>query len=79
MTNKPDLFSTPFSFKALMKTDHLGVVLPPGLKLKPVRTKVTFRDYREHRKILFENRIQAYDWSEVFNATDIDVATNLIL
>ena len=61
-----------------MKTDHLGVVLPPGLKLKPVRIKVTFRDYREHRKILFENRIQAYEWSEVFNATDTDVATNLL-
>ena len=26
MTNRPDLFSTPFSFKALMKTGHLGLV-----------------------------------------------------
>ena len=34
----------------LIKTDHQGVILPAGTKLKPVRRKVEIRDTRKHRK-----------------------------
>ena len=34
----------------LTKSDHAGVVLPAGTKLRPVRRQVKIRDQREHRK-----------------------------
>ena len=45
LTNKPELFNPPFPYKNLIKTDHTGVVLPPGRKLKPLRTKFQLKDY----------------------------------
>ena len=47
-----------------------------GKRFKPVRRKVTFRDYREQRKIHFENQLQKCVWPEVTNAQDVDTATN---
>lgn len=76
LTNKPGLFQTPYPYKNLIKTDHISVILPPGNKLKPLRTKYQFRDYREHRKLEFANKIQACDWSHVLNTQDVDCATN---
>ena len=29
-TNQPELFNDPLRFQALIKTDHWGVILPPG-------------------------------------------------
>lgn len=77
-TNKPELFQTPFPYQALIKTDHMGVILPPGKKLRPVRRKHTFRDFREHRKIKFESMIQTCDWTPVLNAPDVDSVTNTL-
>ena len=68
LTNKPELFQTPFPYQALIKTDHLGVILPPGKKLRPVRRKHTFREFGEHHKIKFESMIQSCDWTPVLNA-----------
>jgi hypothetical protein len=51
LTNKPLLFGTWYSISSTAKTDHKGVILPAGLKLKPQRFKCSFRDYREHRKV----------------------------
>ena len=69
---KPDLFNPPFSYKKLIKTDHTGVVLPPGRKLKPFCTKFQFRDCREHRKLQFAYKIQSCDRSHVIEADDVD-------
>lgn len=68
LTNKPELFQTPFPYQALIKTDHLGVILPPGKKLRPVRRKHTFREFGEQHKIKFESMIQSCDWTPVLNA-----------
>ena len=35
----------------LTKTDYLAVIVPPGLKLKPIHSKISIRERREHRKI----------------------------
>ena len=72
LTNRPELFSSLFSIHALMKTDLCGVILPAGCKLKPVRSKVKFRDYRDHKKILFEKKLQECDWSSVTDAQDVE-------
>ena len=55
--------------------DHGGNALPPGKKVKPIRTKY---NYREHRKIYFSSLLQKSNWSSVVKATDIDSATNLL-
>ena len=49
----------------------MGVLLPPGKKLRPVRREHTFRDFREHCKIKFESMIQACDRTPVLNAQDV--------
>ena len=49
-TNRADLFGSPYSIHMLIKTDHQGVILPAGTKLKPVRCKVQIRDTRKHQK-----------------------------
>lgn len=77
LTNRPELFNAPVPFKALIKTDHGGVILPPGNKLKPVRTKCSFRDFREHHKIQFTSLLQDFNWTHVTHATHIDSATKL--
>ena len=43
-TNCPDLFGKCFPINTLTKTDHKGVVLPGGKKLKPLRYKYELRD-----------------------------------
>ena len=58
----------------LVKTDHKAVILPPGNKLKPLRYKVKFKDYRHHGKIGFVNELKNQDWSKVYNAVDINNA-----
>ena len=78
LTIKPELYDQPFLFQALIKTDHGGAVLPPGKKFKPIRTKHSFRDYKEHRKIHFSSLLQKIGWSSVVKAKDIDSATNLL-
>ena len=61
-----------------MKTDHWGVVLPPGNKLKPLRTKCSFRDFREHHKITFTSELQDFDWTPVMIAPDVETATDVL-
>ena len=49
LTNNENLFHRCYSVISQMKTDHKGVVLPSGIKLKPVRFMYKMHDYREHR------------------------------
>ena len=53
LTNNEALFSRCYPIVAQMKTDHKGVILPAGVRLKPLRFSCTMRDYREHRKSCF--------------------------
>ena len=61
LTNRADLFGQAYSIHMLIKTDHVGFVLPAGLKLKPVRGKVLVRDCREHRKQSFYMALATLD------------------
>ena len=78
LTNRADLFGQAYSIHILSKTDHEGFVLPAGLKLKPVRRKVLVRDCREHRKQSFYMALATLDWSDVFNAVDINKAVDVL-
>ena len=49
LTNNENLFHKCYSVIFQMKTDHKCVVLPSGIKLKPVRFMYKMHDYREHR------------------------------
>ena len=48
------------------------------LKLKPVHRKVLVRDCREHRKHSFYTALATLDWSDVFNAVDINKAVDVL-
>ena len=78
LTNRADLFGKAYSIHVLDKTDHEGFVLPAGLKLKRVRRKVLVRDCREHRKQPFYMALATLDWSEVFNAVDINKVVEVL-
>ena len=48
------------------------------ITLKPVRRKVLGRDCREHRKQSFYMALALLDWSDVFNAVDINKAVEVL-
>ena len=58
----------------LAKSDHTGVVLPAGTKLRPVRRKVKIRDQREHCKQDLYKALAEEDWSEVYQSQGVDQA-----
>ena len=68
LTNNSTLFSKCYPFDAQIKTDHRGVILPPGVKLKPFRYKYTMHDYREHRRIEFHSKLLEQQWDDVESA-----------
>ena len=78
LTNRADLFGPAYSIHMVIKTDHEGFVLPVGQKLKPVRRKVLVQHYREHRKQSFYMALATLDWSDVFNAVDINKAVEVL-
>ena len=76
LTNNEALFSRCYPIVAQMKTDHEGVILPAGVRLKPLRISCTMRDYREHRKIMFHRKLLEQDWNHVNDNFDLDTAVN---
>ena len=62
----------------LTKTDHIGVILPAGAKLKPMRRKVEFRDCRKHRKEDFHKALAEEDWEDVSQSTNVNDAVNCL-
>ena len=77
-TNRPDLFGKTYPIKMLIKTDHLGFIVPAGKKLKPIRQKVQFRDCREHRKRALYLAPASECWDEVLEADNIETAVNIL-
>lgn len=76
LTNNEALFSRCYPIVAQMKTDHNGVILPAGVRLKPLKFSSTMRDYREHRKIMFYHKLLEQDWDHVNDNSDLDTAVN---
>jgi hypothetical protein len=78
LVNHPRLFSKCYPFVPQVKTDHKGVILPAGVKLKPLKFKYSMRDYREHRKISFHKELIATDWNSIvnINSRNIDDVVN---
>ena len=77
-SNKPDLFGKTYPIKMLIKTDHLGFIVPAGKKLRPIRQKVQFRDCREHRKQALYLAVASECWDEVLEADNIEKAVNIL-
>ena len=61
LTNQAELFTKPYQLQIQIKTDHLGIIVPPGTKLKPIRVKCTIRDRRTHRMLALKNALQQQD------------------
>ena len=76
LTNNEALFFRCYPIAAQMKTDHKGVILPAGVRLKLLRFSCTMRDYREHRKIMFHHKLLEQDWNHVNDNFDLDTAVN---
>ena len=72
LTNKESLFNKCYPITSQMKSDHKGVVLPAGKKLKPVRCTYKIHDYREHRKIAFRQKLLEFNWEYMNSNTDVD-------
>jgi len=77
-TNKPDLFGKTYPIKMLIKTDHLGFIVPAGKKLRPIRQKMQFRDCPEHRKQALYLALALECWDEVLEADNIEKAVNIL-
>ena len=73
-TNRQDLFEKCYPFIISTKTDHKGVVLPVGKKLKPIRQKVRIRDSRKHRKDALYLALVKENWSSVCDSMDVNEA-----
>ena len=77
-TNSCSLFSKCYPFDAQIKTDHRGVIVPAGAKLKPMRYKFTIHDYREHRKIAFHAKLLEQSWDVIFDSEDVESASRYL-
>ena len=79
LTNRKDLFSGCTPFNILIKTDHIGVILSAGMKLKPMRRKFPFRDCRKHRKEALYKALAKQNWDyAVQKANNIDEAVDYL-
>ena len=76
LTNRPDLFERCYPIHVSTKSDHRGVILPAGTKLRPARRKVYIRDRRQHKKQDLYLALAEEGWREVFQAEDVDEAVN---
>ncbi|CAB3986806.1 Hypothetical predicted protein [Paramuricea clavata] len=61
-----------------IKTDHLGIIVPQGTKLKPIRVKCTIKDKRTHRMLALKNALQQQKWSKVLDSDDVNEAANIL-
>ena len=75
-TNRADLFGSPYSIHKLIKSNHQGVILLAGTKLKPLHRKVQILDTRKHRKEVLYLALNVEDWSEVLSGNNVDCVVN---
>lgn len=62
----------------LIKTDHSGVILPAGSKVKSIRRKVLIRDRLAHWKIAFYQALEKENWDRVLSANNLDQAVEIL-
>ena len=74
MPNDEDLLCIPYFVS--IKTDHTAVILPSGMKLKPIRQNVCIRDCRRHRKEGFYLKLVSENWDSALNLNDVEEAVN---
>lgn len=60
----------------LKNTDHTGLILSAGIKLKPIRRKIKVRDCRAHYKKNLYKALNEEDWNDVLNSNNIDEAVD---
>ena len=74
MPNDEDLLCIPHFVS--IKTDHTAVILPSGMKLKPIRQNVCIRDCRRHRKEGLYLKLVSENWDSALNLNDVEEAVN---
>ena len=74
MPNDEDLLCIPYFVS--IKTDHTAVILPSGMKLKPIRQNVCIRDCRRHRKEGLYLKLVSENWDSALNLNDVEEAVN---
>ena len=76
VTNRPDLFVRCYPFYVSTKSNHRGVILPAGSKLRPLRRKVHIRDRRLHWKQDLYMALVEEDCREVLDTENVNEAVN---
>ena len=74
LTNRRDLVDNTTTFTPSLHTDHLGIIMYPKLKIKPVRTKVQYRDFSLNNKKFFNWLLENHDLSYILSIHDTDRA-----
>ena len=74
MPNDEDLLCIPYFVS--IKTDHTAVILPSGMKLKPIRQNVCIRDCRRHHKEGWYLKLVSENWDSALNLNDVEEAVN---
>lgn len=66
------------TFKGLLRSDHLAIVVNPQSLAKPERKYVCYRDVCEHRKIKMEGKLAECDWSSIAGVKLNDLILSLV-
>lgn len=74
LTNRSDMIDNTTTFNPSLHTDHLGIIMQPKLKTKPIRTKVQYRDFSPSNKIFFGWLLQHHNLSHIYSIEDTDQA-----
>ena len=78
LTNRKDLFSGCTRFSLLINTDNTGVILPAGMRLKPILRKFLFRDCKKHRKDALYKALAERNCGAAQKATNVDEALDCL-
>lgn len=78
LSNHPDLFGKRYPVQMLMRTDHKGIILPAGSKLKPICCKVKVCDCRDPHKFLLYDALARQNWDNLVESSDVDQAVNCL-
>ena len=73
ITNTPYLWEKVKVFESAIRSDHNMVIACPRSSAKAKRSRIQFRDVREHRKIHMAYLLESHDWQEVFSVADCEL------
>ena len=78
LTNCAHIWKSPVVFNGLVRSDHLAVMVTPGVAAKPDRSFVYFREVRVPWKIQMVHKLEACVWSNALSCDDITEAIYLL-